>query len=116
MTAVEHYHAMAVSQPRQAKDGVHSSSVCATFWIDGRRKVHRHYDTHIVAGIVAERLGLRTAMCFVDVEKRVIQIRDLMHTRVDLLVPILVTLQGVNIIGLSNVIRHNKVALSRLFL
>lgn len=101
----------AVLQQVHAVEGVRSSHVCRTFEVDNRGKVRCHHAAHIVAAVVVERLGHRTAVRFIDFAEMVLWIHDLIHPRVGLLLKIVVKVQRVNMSGLSNATRHREVAL-----
>lgn len=52
--AIEHYHAVAVFEKFHAVNGVHNSSICDTFQVDAKGKVHSHHPARIVVVAVVE--------------------------------------------------------------
>lgn len=113
MTAIKNYHPLDVSQQLHAVKGVHSSSLCVTFRINCRRRVHYDHAVHIVVAIITEGLEQRAVVCSVDVAKRFIWIPNLIHPRVVFLVKIVVEVQGENLNVSPNFIRSRCVALQR---
>lgn len=63
----------------------------------------------IVLVIVTERLGQCAASFYIDVEQGADQICDLIHRRVDLIVPIVLKVHAANLNALSNFIRRKGV-------
>lgn len=73
-------------------------------------KVHSHHPSRIVLVLVAEKPSQCAAVGIVDVAKKSIQMHDMIHRQVDLLVQIVFKIQTLTIDGLYNFIRHGGFA------
>lgn len=103
---MEDNHKIAVFPGIYAVDVVQNSRVCATSMVDGSGGVHGHYAAHIVVFIIVKLLGEGAAVCIFHVSQSVIQIHDLIYPRIQFSTQIVGSVQGVNLKGLVNVIRH----------
>lgn len=86
--------------------GVHSISVYHTSGVDSRREVHGHHAPRKVVFIVASQFGQHIAVCYIDVGNSAIRIHNLIHISVDLLLQIVVKVQGLYLGGVFEVFRQ----------
>lgn len=83
MTAIKYDSVIAVFQILHFLDVVHRSCVCHNPGVIGRGRIQSHYAKLIGLVIVAERLGKRAEVWFIEVTQRVIWIYKIIRPHVD---------------------------------
>lgn len=113
MTLVEHEYVLVVFQQPHAVCGVHGSSICDSFQVDGGHPGQRHHASCIVLVIIAERLSQHSAGCLINVAQRATPMRDLNEPRTDFLMKKLVNIQKGKLKDPFNFIRDREETLQR---
>lgn len=97
MTLIKHDHVITVFYQPHIVGFLRSSRLCRSFAVDSKGNVHRYHAMRIARVIDAKTFGQHTAMGFVDVAKRDIRNGDIINLRVDLVVQIVIRVEGMNL-------------------
>lgn len=83
MATIDDYQGIAVFQHLLSINSAHRSTVCDSFPIEAKQKLHFHHDAHIVVAEINKQVNQRAVMCFIVIAWRIIRIRDLIDGGMD---------------------------------